>query len=245
MRLHPALRWLGAALLITLSLWAANRAARTGWASYQSIEARSLVGNWVARPGRIDQLEWNRARDGLLTALEWDPENPVYHEQFANLYMVRLPNEPGGHARMRPYFELALRHYYKAAALRPTWPYTHAGIASVKWQLGERDADFRRAIVLASRYGPWEVAVHERLIRLGFGSWDTLGEIEREAIRGNLHRAHQYRPKETGVLLAALGKITPPCAQLRVDVPGACAAPAPAPAPVAPDANATHKRARQ
>ncbi len=231
MRWQRTGRLLTVGLLMALSLWAGNRAIHMGWASYQSIEARALLGNWVARPGPIDQLVWNRARDGFMTALEWDPGNPEYHEGFANLYMVRLSNVPGDSAQLRPYFELALRHYLTAAALRPTWPYTHASIASVKWQLGERDADFRRAIVLASRYGPWEVSIHERLILLGYRGWAALGETEREAIRGNLRRSHQYRPKETGVLLAALKKVAPPCAELQVDVPDACA-------PAGPDSGA-------
>ena len=239
MKWQRAGRWFAAACLMALSLWAANRAIHIGWASYQTIEARTLLGNWIARPGPIDQLVWNRARDDFMTALEWDPGNPEYHEGFANLYMVRLPNVSGDSAQMRPYFELALRHYLTAAALRPTWPYTHASIASVKWQLGERDADFRRAIVLASRYGPWEVSIHQRLILLGYRSWATLGETEREAIRGNLRRAHQYRPKETGVLLAALKTVAPPCAQLRVDVPDACTA-----APAAPGTGAARQGVR-
>ena len=227
MRWQRTGRLLTVGLLMALSLWAGNRAIHMGWASYQSIEARALLGNWVARPGPIDQLVWNRARDGFMTALEWDPGNPEYHEGFANLYMVRLSNVPGDSAQLRPYFELALRHYLTAAALRPTWPYTHASIASVKWQLGERDADFRRAIVLASRYGPWEVSIHERLILLGYRSWAVLGETEREAIRGNVRRAHEYRPKETGDLLATLKKVAPPCGELQVDVPGACTPPKP------------------
>lgn len=220
-----ARRWLIAALLMALCVWAAQRAARLGWASYQTIEARALLHQWIAQPGPIDQKVWGRVHASFLTALAWDPDNPVYHAGFADLYLVRLPNaSTGDRALMRPYFELALRHYVRAAALRPTWPYTHAGIASVKWQLDDLDADFRRAIVQASRYGPWETAVHERLIVVGYRSWAALGETEREAIGGNVQRAHQYRPQETAALLATLKAVVPSCAELRVAVPGACAA---------------------
>ena len=65
----------------------------------------------------------------------------------------------------------------------------------------------------------------------------TLGETEREAICGNLRRAHKYRPKETGMLLAALKTVAPPCAELRVDVPDACT-----PAPGVPGGTATRER---
>jgi hypothetical protein len=247
--MRKSARWLAAAALVTLCAWAGNRAAHIGWASYQSIEARTLLDKWMARGTPIDQLVWNRAREGLVTALEWDPDNPVYHEAFGNLYMVRLAKLPGSREAMRPYFALVLRHYLKAAALRPAWPYTHASIATVKQLLDETDADFRLAIVLASRYGPWESAVHERLIAVGYRSWAALGEPEREAIRGNLRRALQYRPKETTALLATLQPFAPPCAELRLEqaeqtrLPGACALFASGSTPSSP-ANARRRNTR-
>ncbi len=67
MTAHRMARTLAATALIALSVWAAQRAIHIGWASYQSIEARALRGQWIARPGLIDPLVWNRAREGFLT----------------------------------------------------------------------------------------------------------------------------------------------------------------------------------
>ena len=104
-------RWCMASLLVALCIWAINRAAHVGWASYQSIEARLLVKRWNEQSLAFDQLAWNRAREGFVTALEWDPENPAYHEGFADLYLVRLQAVPVGRELSRPFVQLALKHY--------------------------------------------------------------------------------------------------------------------------------------
>lgn len=217
-----AARWLVAASLAALCCWAMVRAAHIGWASYQSIEARALLKRWMENPASIDQLAWNRAREGFLTALKWDSENPDYHEGYANLWMVRLSTRQTSPGTLKPYLDMVLPHYLKAAALRPTWPYTHASIATVKQLLGELDADFERAIRQASRYGPWDSPIHERIISVGYRAWASLKEPEREAVRGNVVRAFQYRPKETLALMATLKAAMPSCAELALEIQGAC-----------------------
>ena len=167
---------------------------------------------------------WNRVRDGLVIALEWDPNNPEYHQAMGDAYLLRLTRVAGDRSKMAPYFDIALKHYFKAAALRPTWPFAHAGIVTAKQHLGRYDADFRRALSLASHYGPWELAVQDQLIVAGFRSWAALGEPEREIIRGNLRRAHEWRPVQTATLLTSLKLAAPPCEQLQVNIAGACPA---------------------
>ena len=226
-------RLLAALALLLLCAWAVNQAARLGWASFQAIEARALLKRAMEGSGAMNAQNWSRARSGLLIALEWDPDNPEYHQAMADLYLLRLMRVQGDRSKMTPYFEVALQHFHRAAALRPTWPFSHAGIVVVKQQMGRIDADFKHALVMASRYGPWEAAVQDQLIVAGFGSWSALDEPAREIIRGNLRRAHQSRPQQSAALLAALKPLAPPCGQLAVHLPNACAAPVPT-APTAP-----------
>ena len=153
---------------------------------------------------------------------------PIYHQGLADLYLVRLNRMPGDRSKMAPYYEIALRHYFKAAALRPTWPYSHAGILTVKQQIGQVDADFKLALAMASRYGPAEMAVQDQIISAGYQNWQALGPDEHRLILGNLLRAWQARPKQTAQLLTQLKPHLPPCEQLPSalarDLPGACAA---------------------
>ena len=217
-----ALRLLAALALLVLCGWAANQAARWGWASFQSIEARALLKRAMDGAIPMNARTWNQVRDGLVIALEWDPDNPEYHQAMADAYLLRLTRVAGDRSKMAPYFDIALKHYFKAAALRPTWPFAHAGIVTAKQHLGRYDADFRRALSLASHYGPWELAVQDQLVVAGFRSWAALGEPEREIIRGNLRRAHEWRPVQTATLLTSLKLAAPPCDQLQVNIAGAC-----------------------
>ncbi len=217
-------RALLAAGLMGLASLAGWQAACVGWASFQSIEARATLARAMRNGTAPAAREWTLARDGYLTALQWDGENPEYHQGYADLYRVRLARVAGDPKSMAPFFDIALRHYAKAASLRPTWPFSHIGIVAVKSQQGHFDAQFKHALVLAARYGPWESGVQQVLIFAGYLAWPSLDEAEREVIRGNLRRAHQWRPTPTETQLASLVRILPPCHELQVDVPGACRA---------------------
>ena len=218
-----ALRLLTAMALLTLCAWAADQAARRGWANFQSIEARALLKRAMDGSIAVNARTWNRVREGLVIAIEWDPDNPEYHQALADLYLLRLIRTPGDRTKMAPYFDVALKHYFRAAALRPTWPFAYSGIVTAKQQMGRYDADFMRAISLASHYGPWEMAIQHQLIAAGYRSWSALGETERALIRGNLRRAHEWRPDAAAALLASLKPVAPPCDQLQLPIPGACA----------------------
>jgi hypothetical protein len=147
--------------------------------------------------------------------------------------LLRLQAVPVSIETMRPFLQLALKHQFRAAALRPTWPYTHAAIAASKFYLGEFDADFSRSILLASRYGPWESEIQNRMLGIGYRSWARLGVPERDAVRGNLVRALQFRPKETEALLLTLKSVLPSCAELALEIAAACHTGASAPADAA------------
>ena len=210
--------------LIGLASWTGWQAACVGWASFQSMEARATLARALQKGTAPAAREWAAARDGFLAALQWDAENPEYHQGYADLYMVRLARVAGDPKNMAPYFDIALRHYAKAALLRPTWPFSHNGIVAAKSQQGHFDAQFKQALVLAARYGPWESGVQQVLITAGYRAWPSLDEAEREVIRGNLRRAHQWRPQPTAAQLTSLARNLPPCHELQVDVPGACRA---------------------
>ena len=222
-----AARPLVALVLILLCVWTVDRAARMGWASFQAIEARALLDHAMQTNEPMRAQVWNRAREGFASAIHWDPDNPAYHQGLADLYLIRLVRIPGDRTKITPYYEIALRHYFKAAALRPTWPYAHAGIVTVKQQIGQVDADFKLALVMASRYGPSEPAVQEQIISAGYQSWKALSQAEHGLILGNLMRAWHARPKQTARLLALLKPHLPPCDQVSVDLardlPSACA----------------------
>lgn len=211
------------ALVILAALAAASvQTVRIAWADYGSLEARFLV-DQAGRDGKpLGIVQWLRAHDQLQESLRWNAANPVYDEYLASLYFMRGAGAPPGSAEMNAFYDRALQHYLRAAALRPTSGYAHASIATVKFRLGQFDSDFSRALVLASRYGPWEMAVQDQVIDAGLRTWPALGEEVREAVRGNLRRAYQVNEARTREFLSARKSILPGCAQLGLPLPGIC-----------------------
>jgi tetratricopeptide (TPR) repeat protein len=220
-----AARWQRSLLsLAALAILAAAcmQAGRIGWADYGSLEARFLV-DQAGRDGRpLPILQWLRAHDQLQESLRWNAANPVFDEYLASLYFMRGAAAPANSAEMNAFYDRALQHYLRAAALRPTSGYAHASVATVKFRLGQFDADFSRALVLASRYGPWEPAVQEQVIDAGLRTWPALSPEVREEVRGNLRRAYQVNEQRTREFLSVRKAVLPACAQLGMALPGIC-----------------------
>jgi hypothetical protein len=222
MKLTSFGRLLVALPVVVALLWVSGKAACVGWADFVSLEARYRV-DQVGRDGiRLNIGTWLRMRDQLEAALEWDGNNPVYHEYLAALYVMRAADGKEGQSASKTFYQLALEKYLRAAYLRPTSGYTHASIATVKFRLGEFDGDFSSALVLASAYGPWEPAVQYQVMDAGLRTWGGLAENARSVVRGNIRRAIQMNPKRAREFLAARKNVLPQCAQLQVVIPDVC-----------------------
>jgi hypothetical protein len=211
------------ALLVLLAL--AGAAAWRGQADFSGREARYRLDQAILGKAAMDETQWQYTRGLLERSLQMQPDDATFHEDLANLHFLRAAQLRGDARQMKARYESALAEYLRAAALRPTSAYTHASIASVKLQLGQFDADFSTALLLATRYGPWESAVQEQVLAAGLRAWAVLSEPARQAVRGNLQRALALEPARTRRYLQANQGSLPPCGQLRLAIPGSCAAP--------------------
>jgi len=204
--------------LAASALWRAQ-------ADFSGREARYRLDKAILGRQAMGPQEWERTRVLLEGSLAMEPNDATYNEDLANLHFLRAAQARGDSRLLRTHYELALAQYQKAAALRPTSAYTHASIATVKLRLGQFDPDFSRALLLATRYGPWEPAVHSQVMAAGLLAWVGLAEPVRTAVRGNLERAHALDATRTEQYLRANRRTMPPCDQLRVAIPGICPAP--------------------
>lgn len=120
-----------------------------------------------------DAVKANAIRDALLAAQQLEPGNPTLAEQLGELHALVVRGEGAAGAAGAQYAK-ALAQYSKAVVLRPTSPYSWANLAWIKYQLGQADPLFYRALENAVRLGPWEPEVQFTVTDLGFAMWDEM-----------------------------------------------------------------------
>ena len=128
-----------------------------------------------------DAVEVNAIRDGLLAAQRLEAGNPTLAEQLGELYAVVVRAEGAG-GLVGAQYDKSLAQYANAVLLRPTSPYSWANLAWIKYQVGQADAVFYRAIENAARLGPWEPEVQFTLVDLGFAMWEEMPQRLRPII---------------------------------------------------------------
>ncbi len=222
MKVSPGARLLLALPVLAALLGVIGKEALLGWADYNGREARYWLDQAIVARKPMDDATWSRTRVLLEASLALDPDNAMFTEDLANLHFLRAASVPASSPQGAAEYELALHQYLRAAYLRPTSAYTHASIATVKLRLGQFDPDFSAALLLASRYGPWEPSVQQQVLAAGFRTWAGLQDPARAAVRGTLRRAYQLDPKRTMSLLASQGSMVPSCGQLQVQIPEIC-----------------------
>ena len=103
--------------------------------------------------------EWVRGQELLSKALALDPGNPNYAEYMAQWYARAAFQLPARSLDAAVYLRQSLAHFRRAAAARPSSPYTWSNIALIKLRLGEIDDELARAVTNSTQLGPWEPEV--------------------------------------------------------------------------------------
>jgi tetratricopeptide (TPR) repeat protein len=173
--------------LITLLAIAAHDSALRGLADWRSARGRSDIRTWTQGRAVQSREQWQRAVDALREALRLAPQDPALWESLGFAYGIGARNfVPAGESSV--YTEFALIYFRQASALRPTSPYSWAGIAVMKYRLEQLDEEFRRAFSSVMRLGPWEPGLQLIISDLGLALWDTLDPQLRGEVRENWRR---------------------------------------------------------
>lgn len=157
-------------------------------------------------------VQWRAAQRPLERAARLDPDNPSHYEEMARWherYTLRLSPKS---ELARAYLEQSAADLRRAAALRPSSPYTWANLAVVLRRLERYDAEFQQAVLNAARLGPWEVAVQ---LALAYVAFTAPGELAPEGMaaaqRAMANAARRY-DKELFDLAAVHGGMAVLCA---------------------------------
>ena len=175
---------------ITLLAFAAHDSALRGLEDWRSTRGRHDIRMWTQGRAVQSEEQWQRAVDALREALRLAPQDPALWESLGFAYDIGARNfvPNGGRGGWSVYNEFALIHFRQAAALRPTSPYSWAGVAVMKYRLDQLDAEFRQAFSSAMRLGPWEPGLQLITSDMGLALWDRLDPPLRHEVRENWRR---------------------------------------------------------
>ncbi len=154
-------------------------------------QARYYVDRWRAgklqlSPTRLDELQAE-----LKSAIALDPTNPNLHEDLARFHAWRSEQGSLADSTSRAARVEARTYFTQAAALRPTSQRAWAGVAYLRFLLGEVDDQFGSALKLALLRGPWDSEIQMTAIHIGFASWQILTpELQDQLRRAIYNQAH-------------------------------------------------------
>ena len=171
-----------AALFIPVLLYLTYIAACQGLADIYYRPVKNIIERWQQEKVVLKDEDWDRLQQKLETALRFDPDNPDINHAYGTVlqgrYIDLFPEDPVA----QPARRLAADYYRLAIKRRPTWPYTWADLALMKYRLGELDEEYSHALHTAIQMGPWEPSVQYMVGFLGFQTWDKLGQKDRAFI---------------------------------------------------------------
>ncbi len=200
------LRW----LLTTVIAFLAFELSRTGIADFLRLEPCVFLDRVQASGKRPDPARLGEARDRLVLALKFDPDNPIIHEYLGIVYFHRAGIVASDLPLRIGYLETARDYYAAALALRPNSGYLWAGMMAIRGALldsrqsestypiddaGRAGLDDLRglgqALRHATRLAPWEAPVLNIVVRTGMLHYKALVPEERGMVDVALRRAQE------------------------------------------------------
>ncbi|MBL8515142.1 MAG: hypothetical protein JNJ55_14205 [Betaproteobacteria bacterium] len=183
------LRLISSLLAAAILLLAAWMALRMGAASWTAEDTEQDLTTWDKRTNDTGlpptQAEWRAAVNDLQTAIARNPRDPHLKELESRLLALTIRKGEGVTNRQ---FE-SIAPLERAAALRPTSPYTWANLAWALYVNGKVDARFYTVLERVVDTGPFEREALFVVIDLGLAIWDTAPKSTQRAIDTALKNA--------------------------------------------------------
>ncbi len=168
----------------------------------------------IAETFSPDDAEWRYAHDSLERAIQLAPGNPELYANMGRLYQYKFEDNHLPLEEISASANSALEAFYRAAQLRPTWPYHWWDIARTEYVLQRsQSAEFRQALDNSVRFGPWLNDVQLFAADLALEHWESLGAESRQLALANLDRALQRSPEFVPDIVAAYQAWEPLCEQ--------------------------------
>ena len=158
--------------------------------------AEATIKSWMESEKNPVTQVWNETLTSLQLAQLLDPMNGEIFEKQGLLYRFRSFASPQLSDKNIKANEQALMLFKQAAARRPTWAPFWANIIQTKHSIWLYDEELERAIINASRSGPWFEYVQLAVLNAGVRGLPEIGEEARQAVIKILNSAVLVQPRQ-------------------------------------------------
>jgi len=141
---------------------------------------------WQSNPTLVTQSKVSDAITKIDSAISMFPNNALYYQMRGQLYewqafvLQKAAQSAADNHRQSTAdsnknnsLKLAFANYQQSLSLRPLWPASWIGLASVKWKLSEVDDTFYQYMNKAAQTGPQDAVVHKFIVEYGLANFSA------------------------------------------------------------------------
>jgi len=165
--------------IASLGVWYGGLLASS---SLNLLRAELFLDDWQAKGSPPSPAAAAAAVDAIETAIARFPvDHAGLHEVHGRILSWQTWDAPLGDAEVEPIRRAALAAYRQATVTRPYWAFNWLGIARLKVELLEFDAELDTALWYALHGAPWRTTPLTELARTGLLAWPLLDNAGRIA----------------------------------------------------------------
>lgn len=158
-----------------------------------SLQSRWLINQWQAsKQSPPTPSEWGRARNELVAAQKWVPDDPQVNEYLGYLYGLRASKALGIPELKQAMLNESISYYRLATVKRPMSPYAWANLSYALHSMGGQNDAMWEAFDRAYQYGNREGGVQRTLAEVGFSHWNEAGTQRQTQLTAMIDSALDY-----------------------------------------------------
>jgi hypothetical protein len=137
---------------------------------------------WHNNPERVTASKVSDAITKIDSAISMFPNNALYYQMRGQLYewqafvsksAAESAVENAAEDEKTNSLKRAFSNYQHSLLLRPLWPASWIGLASVKWKRNEVDDAFYQYLNKAIQVGPQDAIVHKFIVEYGLANYEA------------------------------------------------------------------------
>ncbi|MBL4775773.1 MAG: hypothetical protein JKY87_06940 [Mariprofundus sp.] len=166
-----------------------------GTASIANYLAQNNLQMWVNGESVPNREKWLKIQETMTFALDMEPNNADFQSDMGNLYLYKANYLAIDTVQIDLLMQESLKHFRKAALLRPAWPDAWANIVFIKSKKNILDQEFYHAFDRSVMLGSAVPRIQYLLSVAAFSHWEMLPDSYKKKAMSNAYNALSSRRK--------------------------------------------------